>query len=863
MGILFISHSSRDNTVALRVRDWLRANGWNDIFLDLDPSLGVAPGQRWQEELKRAGENCAAVVVLVSPNWLGSIWCRTEFLLADQLGKRVFPILIAPTPIEELPVELRGKFQIADISTPENEQRGFEALRFGLKRAGLDPESFDWPPSNEPHRDVYRGLQPLDVQDAAIFFGRDAAATRGLDELRRLRDGAPARALVILGASGAGKSSFLRAGLVARLQRDEQNFLVLPIVRPERAAITGPQGLRASLGISSEAFLRDGGDLAAILEQLRKPIVARLRRSAEAAREEYASKAPTIILPIDQAEELFAAGNSESLQFRVALAEAIAKDGNTLVLATVRTDSYEPLQNEWMSDRQSVFTLPSIVAGAFQQIIEGPARLAKPPINIEPALTQQLLTDLDASDALPLLAFAMQRLHSRFATSGRITLLNYRDLGGLAGAIQSAVDAVLGEFPSKDQLAEVRRLFIPALVQIDQRSVKRRVAERAEIPDNVRALVDRFVEQRLLLTDGSTVEVAHEAILRQWGTLAGWIAEERDALQTLESVRAAAREWRERGRADGWLTHQGARLKVAARVAARPDFADTVDRESKEYLAACVRRESSRRRTAGWTLIIGAVLLGVAFAGGLAAFATNTVQRRQAIADDVFRQWRQPEMVRIRAVAQRAEIGASGLQRLRQDLEEASGHLTYANLALETLDRDATASSSRHSGEGGLEDRARLLADRDAWRARIDDLRRQISTAAASVEVAGADDAVVTVALFYARIYELGNANGVDRKRLADELGVDSRFWAGVDREGASFVLLDGPARAGAASWLRERAVLGAAMVQRDHDEEAPDSLLQALGFNQSSWQQLDEERRRRAWQQGDEERRRLRGDPP
>jgi hypothetical protein len=98
MGILFISHSSKNNERALRVRDWLREQGWRDTFLDLDPEYGLAPGQRWQEELKKAGERCSAVIVLVSPEWVASRWCVTEFLLASQLGKRVFPILIAPTP---------------------------------------------------------------------------------------------------------------------------------------------------------------------------------------------------------------------------------------------------------------------------------------------------------------------------------------------------------------------------------------------------------------------------------------------------------------------------------------------------------------------------------------------------------------------------------------------------------------------------------------------------------------------------------------------------------------------------------------------------------------------------------------------
>jgi len=98
-----VRHSSRDNAQAIRVRDWLAREGWNDIFLDLDPAQGLAPGQRWQEELKRAGENCAAVLVLISPSWSASRWCQAEFLLADQLGKRIFPVFVAPTSFNDLP----------------------------------------------------------------------------------------------------------------------------------------------------------------------------------------------------------------------------------------------------------------------------------------------------------------------------------------------------------------------------------------------------------------------------------------------------------------------------------------------------------------------------------------------------------------------------------------------------------------------------------------------------------------------------------------------------------------------------------------------------------------------------------------
>ena len=91
-------------------------------------------------------------------------------------------------------------------------------------QAGLDARYFAWPPEVDPDRAPYRGLQPLEAEDAGIFFGRDGPTVVGLDLLRGLRDAAPPRLLVILGASGAGKSSFLRAGLLPRLRPREPAF---------------------------------------------------------------------------------------------------------------------------------------------------------------------------------------------------------------------------------------------------------------------------------------------------------------------------------------------------------------------------------------------------------------------------------------------------------------------------------------------------------------------------------------------------------------------------------------------------------------------------------------------------------------
>jgi class 3 adenylate cyclase len=116
-----------------------------------------------------------------------------------------------------------------------------------VEQFGIDGKFFTWPPADDPNRPPYRGLRSLEAEDAGIFFGRDAPVVEALDHLRRLRETTPPRLLVILGASGAGKSSFMRAGLLPRLGRDDRHFLTLPIIRPERAAMFGDNGLLPAL----------------------------------------------------------------------------------------------------------------------------------------------------------------------------------------------------------------------------------------------------------------------------------------------------------------------------------------------------------------------------------------------------------------------------------------------------------------------------------------------------------------------------------------------------------------------------------------------------------------------------------------
>src|SRR5215470_8444972 len=115
MSKIFISHSSANNAAALAVGQWLKTEGWADFFLDVSPSHGLTPGERWQEALKTATDRCEAVLFLISPAWRDSRWCLAEFLLAKQLGKKIFGVVIEATPLNTLPKEMTAEWQLCDV----------------------------------------------------------------------------------------------------------------------------------------------------------------------------------------------------------------------------------------------------------------------------------------------------------------------------------------------------------------------------------------------------------------------------------------------------------------------------------------------------------------------------------------------------------------------------------------------------------------------------------------------------------------------------------------------------------------------------------------------------------------------------
>jgi formylglycine-generating enzyme required for sulfatase activity/class 3 adenylate cyclase len=560
--------------------------------------------------------------------------------------------------------QTRGKvdvpFDDAGVQALKNIAHQVRVYRVRLDRTaqeiGADVKFFAWPPASDPMRSPYRGLRPLEAEDAGIFFGRNAPTIEALDRLRSLREATPPRFLVILGASGSGKSSFMRASLLPRLAWDDHNFLTLPIIRPEHAVIFGDNGLLLALEgalqtakiATTRADLRtaiDGG--AARLCPILKSLSEKATKGA--ADGDIKPRPPTLVISIDQGEELFVGeGQDEARAFLALLRDLLCRDVPSLIaLFTIRSDAYESLQlaGEFEGVRQQIINLPPMPKGSYAEVIKGPAmRLERTgrPLRIEDRLVETLLADIEhggAKDALALLEFTLERLYLEYGGRGQLMLADYVELKGIKGSIEAAVERAFKEadkdpaIPKDRQarLALLRRGLIPWLAGIDpdSGSPRRRVARKSEIPEEARPLIVHLVEQRLLATDISretdeqTIEPAHEALLRQWGPLEGWLAEDAGLLAAMEGVKRASRDWAANNRDAAWLTHGKDRLAAAERLTKRVDLAANLEPTDREYLAACrdaemaagekerVGRRNRQRMMAALIILLAGVIVGL------------------------------------------------------------------------------------------------------------------------------------------------------------------------------------------------------------------------------------------------------------
>ena len=658
MSRIFLSHSSKNNAQALALRDWLASQGWHDVFLDIDPERGLVAADRWQRALRSAIGRCKAVIYLISNAWLDSDNCKSELDGAGYVGAEPLGILIEDVDRKRIPSELSGERQMPrlfrggtprafvvapppkrepiEVVFPDEELRN---LRAGLARLGLvgfDTESFPWPPAEEPERTPFRGFEAFDVKDAGVFFGRDTDLVHAREALIELRRKGGRKLFTIVGASGSGKSSFLRAGLWPRLEREDRDFITLPLVRPSTAALSGANGLGASLEQAFQQLRqpRPLGDLIAELERDHHALppllnglqVLAMQRLVGGAKPQV-DHPPTLVLPIDQAEELFAPNaDSEAGRLRQHLATALTRGPDTIGLLTIRSDQFSQLQSdEFLGPLLEPFNLAPVPATIYRDAIVRPAARIVPPLEIDPLLTSALIRDTAAegADPLPLLAFTLERLFRSYGKAkGGLRLQHYAELGGIGGSIDRALAEALKKAGATGVSENLRRLIVPGLATWDQTANAARRLVPLEVDligqdqTGLAPLADALVEARLFTRGRETIEVAHEALLRR-APIAGWLDEQKDSLKLRDEVLREAGEWARKRQATD-LVRRGERLKSALDLCSHPGFISALV-PAKDYLAACQTVERAARWAARrtWTAIF-TLMLGII--AGLIAF---------------------------------------------------------------------------------------------------------------------------------------------------------------------------------------------------------------------------------------------------
>jgi hypothetical protein len=636
---IFLSHSSSDTREAIALKAWLtekRPDLGGEIFIDVDAQTGLRLGEQWKTQLFTGNSRCEDVICLLSQNWVDSTECNVEFRTAEGLGKRILVARLEDVGNNDSTSAWQRCDLFEDGDQSYIEVSGGPPVRFNtaaLNRimeavdgSGSGPRQFVWPPKADPNRAPYRGWEPFEDIDAGVFFGRDLVIARGLDVLRSMRfrllttmSGLKSM-FVVLGPSGSGKSSFLRAGLIPRLQRYDRQFVVLGIVRPQGNALTGNSGLAAAIYAARESLGLSGLSLGHIKkacgEQDVDQVVELLREIRSAAAQQYVTteeaSAPTLVLPVDQAEELFSTdAGPQAEQLLTMLAELVprinAEDVGLIVAVTIRTDRYEAMQNHPALEGLGTVLfddLKPLPREEFKEVITGPAARATEAgqrLVIKKDLVARLFRDAgEGADTLPLVALTLSRLYADYGGTREITAADYEAMGGITDVVDNEIEEILRQHPGdrKSALKLLRSAFIPWLATINPLNdhAMRRVALESELPAKSRPLIDAFVSRRLLVRserDGQVVvEVALESLLRQWEDLAGWLVDERVNLKIADDIQRTASGWENTGRDPAWLL-AGTRLNDAEKLSNRKGFRALLA-DSRDYLAACRDAEDKR-----------------------------------------------------------------------------------------------------------------------------------------------------------------------------------------------------------------------------------------------------------------------------
>ena len=507
----------------------------------------------------------------------------------------------------------------------------------------------------------YRGLLPFDYEHAQVFCGRQRLTAELVVKLAGCLAG-PAM-VVVSGASGAGKSSMLHAGLLpvlaAGVQLEGSDRWPRLVMTPTGDPLTE---------LSTRLARLSGGDATAIRRFLAaEPDRADLvvgQAVVDGAGQRNGSRPGRLVLVVDQFEEVFtlAPGRGDAGQqaFIAALCAAASQpfgprgEPPAIVVVAVRGDFWARCAAHAGLARvmqDGMFIVGPMTDTELRQAITGPADAAG--LRVDADLADIILADLrttgwdEAEGTLPLLSQAMMLTWER--RDGRcLTVQGYRETGGVARSVESSAEAVFEAL--SDAAQQIAREIFQALALVSpDGQLARRAVTRAELHagrrDAARRMVDTvleaFASSRLLVLDGDTVQIAHDILLRAWPRLRGWLDSEQANWVLYTQLQEDAAEWAGHGRDSSFL-YRGTQLAAVelgvARWAGDPARYPALTGDESSFLEASRQSAARSARTRRIAVLSLALLLVLSIAGiAVAAQADRTAnqQRNEALSDQL------------------------------------------------------------------------------------------------------------------------------------------------------------------------------------------------------------------------------------
>jgi len=557
-------------------------------------------------------------------------------------------------------------------STDDFESKLEDCLRQWLLRRGVIATGPVW--DRLVKGSPFRGLEPFDARYGEVFFGRSGAIEKGA---KLLGEAAKPEArllpfLLLIGASGSGKSSLLRAGLIPRLVRPGtildidlwRQALIVPSAEPLlalaealfREDALGPE-LRQGDFPTKELLARQ---LAGDPDVAIAPVRAALKKAAAQRAMDLKQDEPRparLALALDQVERLFTEAEPEAVEVFAQVIRALVTHGLAYVVAALRSDAYGRFQRIpsflALKEQGAQLDLLPPSESDLEEIVTQPVAICHPPLAFEVkdgrSLAQVLVSDAEGGDVLALLQMTLQRLFDAEAGRGD-GLLRFSDYPGLAAAVTQTAEAAVARLDEQARAAVPALLTalvrdvapdpilgtpMPVVQPLDRAAFEKQSAPRA-------ALVDAFVAARLLTQEatGPSVQVrpVHDSLLRIWPQAVTIISENAALIRVRHTLEPIVREWAEAKPAEKarHLEISPALLDGAQAMVAR--FGEDLPADMRDFVSGAVAADKARRameRRRHQRVLFGTMAAAVIFAvlGGVAFWLLNIAQHQKLRAE--------------------------------------------------------------------------------------------------------------------------------------------------------------------------------------------------------------------------------------